>query len=259
MFLAPFVWGLTIATAILFATRIWWFPPAISSQALAFDAQFALTLAVTGAAFVLTQASLGLAIFRFRDRGRAARGFPGSARAEVAWTLVTAACFLGLAITGTRVFAGVHLAPAPAGALRVEVLARQFAWSFRLAGPDGSFGRVDLKLVDDAAGDPFGLDPNDAAGRDDRISGSLRIPVGRPVTLILRSRDVIHSFFVRELRIKQDAVPGMEIPLQIRADRMGVYEIACAELCGLGHHQMRSTLHVVSQQEFDAWLRREKK
>jgi cytochrome c oxidase subunit II len=258
MLLAPLVWGVTIATAVLFALRPWWFPAGISRYAVDYDTQFQRTLLVTGIAFVLVQAALGWFILRYRDRGRSARHVPGGAKAEAVWTAVTAALFLVLVVTGTRIFASVQLAPPPGDAMKVEVLGRQFAWNFRYPGPDGKFGRTSLEFVNDAAGNPFGLDPKDTAGRDDVVSASLKVPVGRPVTLVLHSRDVIHSLFVRELRIKQDLVPGMEIPLQIRAESTGVFEIACAELCGLGHHQMRSTLEVMPAAAFAAWLARKK-
>ena len=100
----------------------------------------------------------------------------------------------------------------------IEVLAKQFAWSFRYPGPDGKFGHTDLKLINDADGNPFGLDDKDPAGKDDIVSASLKVPVGKPIKLIMHSRDVIHNFFVRELRMKQDIVPGMEIPLHFQAD-----------------------------------------
>jgi cytochrome c oxidase subunit II len=258
MLLAPLVWGVTIATALLFALKPWWFPAAISRHALDYDTQFHRTLLVTGIAFVLVQATLGWFILRYRDRGGSARHVPGGARAEAIWTAVTAALFMVLVVTGTRIFASVHLSPPPADAMKVEVLGRQFAWSFRYPGPDGKFGRTALSFVNDAAGNPFGLDPKDPAGKDDVVSASLKVPLGRPVTLVLHARDVIHSFFVRELRIKQDLVPGMEIPLHIRPEKAGVYEVACAELCGLGHHQMRSTLEVMEPEAFEAWLERKK-
>ena len=137
--------------------------------------------------------------------------------------------------------------------MRIEVLAKQFAWSFRYPGPDGKFGRTDLKLINDAAGNPFGLDDTDPAARDDIMTSTLQVPVNTPIRLILISRDVIHSFFVRELRLKQDIVPGMNIPLHFQADQVGTYEVPCAELCGLGHHQMRTTLEVLSASDFEKW------
>jgi cytochrome c oxidase subunit 2 len=155
------------------------------------------------------------------------------------------------------IWAAVHLAKAPADAIKVEVLGKQFAWSFRYAGPDGKFGRTDIKLINDAGGNPFGIDDKDPAGNDDIVSSTLHVPAGTPVALTLKSRDVIHSFFVRELRLKQDLVPGMEIPLYFQADKIGSYELACAELCGLGHHQMRSSLEVMSAADFEKWKRQQ--
>ena len=115
----------------------------------------------------------------------------------------------------------MHFETPPADAVPIEVLGKQFAWSFRYPGPDGKFGRTDLKLVNDSGGNPFGLDDKDPASKDDIVSASLKIPAGKPIKLIMHSRDVIHNFFVRELRVKQDIVPGMEIPLQLsgRYDR----------------------------------------
>jgi cytochrome c oxidase subunit 2 len=139
-------------------------------------------------------------------------------------------------------------------ALHIEVLAKQFAWTYRYAGPDGVFGRVDIRQIDDAGGNPFGIDSKDPKGRDDLSAPILRVPAGRPIELQLKSRDVIHNFFVRELRIKQDVVPGMTIPLRFTATRIGTYEVPCSELCGLGHHQMRSSLVVMSPEDFEAWL-----
>src|SRR5713101_1584671 len=100
----------------------------------------------------------------------------------------------------------------------------------------------------------FGLDPNDPAGKDDLVTPVIAVPVNREVELLIRSKDVTHSFFVRELRLKQDAVPGMLIPIHFTATKIGTYEIACAELCGLGHHQMRSFLQVMAEADYQKWL-----
>lgn len=170
---------------------------------------------------------------------------------EIGWTVATAALFLTLSLTGSHGWAKI---PArSAGTETIEVYSHQFAWNFRYSGPDGRFGVTSDKFINDAALNPFGIDPADKAGRDDIVTASLRIPVGRDVLLLLHSRDVIHDFFVRELRTKQDIVPGMEIPLGIHVDRPGQYEIACAELCGLGHSQMRSLLIVMEPQAYDKW------
>jgi cytochrome c oxidase subunit II len=253
MLLALIIWVLTLGIGYLFLAKIWWFPPPINAHGLAYDAQFARTLLVTGAIFLFAQIGLGWVIWKFRDTGKRVAHSAGSVKMEALWTSATAVLFLGLVFTGSRIFADVHMAAAPADAIPVEVLSKQFAWTFRYPGPDGKFGRTDIKLVNDAAANPFGIDDKDPAGKDDIVSATIKVPAGKPVRLILHSRDVIHNFFVRELRLKQDLVPGMEIPLHFTADQPGIYEIACSELCGLGHHQMRSTLHVMPEAEFEQW------
>jgi cytochrome c oxidase subunit 2 len=110
-------------------------------------------------------------------------------------------------------------------------------------------------LSSPSTGNPVGVDPADANGRDDIVaSGEMYVPVNRDVEVIIRSQDVTHDFYVRELRLKQDAVPGLVIRLHFNATTPGVYEVACAELCGLGHQRMRAFLHVVPQEEYDRWM-----
>ena len=253
MLLAPIVWVLTCVICYFFLAKTWWFPPGINAHAALYDAQFVRTLIISGIIFVLAQFALGYVILKFRDDGRRAVYSHGNNRLESIWTTATAVLFLGLVVMGTKIWAGVHFDEAPPEAIPIEVMAKQFAWNFRYPGPDGRFGRTDLKFVNDAAGNPFGIDEKDPAGKDDIVSASLKVPAGRPVRLILHSRDVIHNFFVRELRIKQDLVPGMEIPLHFRADTPGVYEVPCSELCGLGHFQMRTTMQVMSPDAFESW------
>jgi cytochrome c oxidase subunit 2 len=170
---------------------------------------------------------------------------------EIGWITATGILFIALSVLGSRGWA--RTSTGPAGKEVIEVDAHQFAWNFRYPGPDGLFGRTDLKFISDSGGNPAGIDPKDLAGKDDIVTATLRIPAGRDVLLLLHSRDVIHDFFVRELRTKQDIVPGMEIPLDLHVDQPGSYEIACAELCGLGHSQMRSVMIVMPAEEYDRW------
>jgi cytochrome c oxidase subunit II len=132
----------------------------------------------------------------------------------------------------------------------------QFAWYFRYPGADGKFGRTDPKLEDASAGGQaaLGIDTSDPASRDDVVTGILEVPVNRDLDLTLRAHDVIHSFFVPQLRFKQDAVPGLNIHMHVRAEQTGDYEIACAELCGLGHYKMHGMMKVVTEPEFEKWL-----
>lgn len=257
MLLAPVVWVLTVVICYFFAAKTWWFPPPINQHGQAYDGQFMRTLVVVGVIFFLAQFALGYVIVKFRNDGRRASYSHGNNRLETVWTSATALLFLGLVIMGTKIWAGVHFDEAPADSIKIEVMAKQFAWSFRYPGPDGKFGRTDLKLINDAAQNPMGLDDKDAAAKDDIVSASLKVPVGKPIQLIMHSRDVIHNFFVRELRMKQDIVPGMEIPLHFQADQVGIYEVPCSELCGLGHFQMRTTMQVMSQADFDQWMQQQ--
>ena len=235
----------------------WWLPPAISSEANGFDVQFVRTFVAASIIFVAAQCALMFIVWRYRRQERTASPDrnPANSRLEYLWTTATACLFLGLLLLGGRVWASVQFTPAPADSEVIEVLGKQFAWSFRYPGLDGRFGRTDIHKIDDAAGNPFGLDERDPFAQDDITSASLRIPLGRPVKLILTSRDVIHSFFVRELRIKQDLVPGMQIPVHFRAEVAGTYEVPCSELCGLGHFQMGTTVTVMPVADYERWKR----
>ncbi|HUS19026.1 MAG TPA: hypothetical protein VMZ25_05215, partial [Terriglobales bacterium] len=139
-------------------------------------------------------------------------------------------------------------------AIKVEVTGQQFRWYFRYPGPDGKFGETKPELQDASLGNPLGIDPNDSAGADDKVAAQLAVPVGREVEVTLRSQDVIHSFFVPQLRLKQDAVPGMEAKIHFQVAEVGAFEVVCAELCGQGHHQMNAKLKVLPETEFGRWL-----
>lgn len=249
-----FLVALTAITVYLFVAKTWWFPPSITSFGHKVDQQFMRTLVITGIVFVLSQIALAYAIFRFRDRGQRARYVEGHQAMEVVWTLATLVLFVGLGIYARSAWADVHFRSAAPGAMQVEVTGQQFAWSFRYPGPDGKFGRLKPELVNASGGNPVGLDPADPDGKDDVVVPVMAVPVNREVELLIRSQDVTHSFFVRELRLKQDAVPGMLIRVHFTATQPGQYEIPCAELCGLGHYRMRSFLTVMSDADFQKWL-----
>jgi cytochrome c oxidase subunit II len=162
--------------------------------------------------------------------------------------------------------ARVDRMPAANEALLVEVTGEQFAWNIHYAGPDGVFGRTDIKLLD-LQSNPLGLDRSDPAAKDDVTTvNQLYLPVNKPIIVRLRSKDVIHSFGVPEFRVKQDAIPGLTIPVwfiptvttaEMRT-RTGnaefQYEIACAQLCGLGHAAMRGFVTVQTAEEFQKWM-----
>ena len=152
--------------------------------------------------------------------------------------------------------------------LIARVVGQQFAWNVHYPGADGVFGPTDPHLVDEAT-NPIGLDRSGAGARDDVVTiNQLHLPVDRPVTLLLSTKDVIHSFSLPTMRVKQDAIPGMEIPVHFKpvlatpeesrfpacAANKSCWEIACAQLCGLGHYRMRGYFMVHEQADFDAWM-----
>ncbi len=253
--LMVFLFAFTLITLYLFARKVWWPPDPITSFGREVDRQFMRTFVIVGIVFVLSQLTLGWVAFRYRDTGGRAHYSHGNNTMEFLWTLATAVLFVGLGIYAEKAWAEVHFRGASPGALQIEVQGQQFKWYFRYAGPDGKFGRTDARYVNDSAQNYFGLDPSDPAGKDDIVTPVIAVPVNREVELVLRSKDVTHSFFVRELRLKQDAVPGMLIHIHFTPTQVGQYEIACAELCGLGHHQMRSFLQVMSDADYQKWLR----
>ena len=256
MLLAILIWLFTIVTTIAFASRHWWFPPSVSSHGTFLDGQFVVTLVVTGIVFILAQAGLGWVVFRYRGASRTRAVYShGNNKLEVLWTSLTAIVFFLMVLPGQRIWADLYINRAPANALQIEVTGQQFAWTIRYPGADGRFGTIKPELVNDSSGNPLGLDLDDPAAADDLVLPTMAIPVNRPIELLLRSKDVTHAFSVRELRIKQDTVPGLLIPLRFTATQTGSFEIACMELCGLGHHRMRSFIEILTQSEYEAWLR----
>lgn len=240
----------------IFVIGNYWPPPApVTEMGRAIDVQFTRTMVVVGIAFILAQVGLGYLILRYGGgrKGEKALYTHGNNRLEVVWTLLTAVVFVILGVMAQQVWAQLHLADTPAGALEYEVVGQQFLWNIRNPGPDGKFGASRPELYNDQT-NPVGIDENDPAGKDDVVSSIMVLPVNRPVRLRLRSKDVIHNFFVPQFRIKQDAVPGLETAIYVQPEQVGEYEVVCAELCGMTHYRMKSFVRVVSEQEYQKWL-----
>ena len=137
--------------------------------------------------------------------------------------------------------------------LQIRVVAEQFAWNVHYPGKDRVFGKSDPKLI--SSTNPLGMDPSDPAGKDDIVTlNQLHIPVDTPVIVDLSSKDVIHSFTLLVMRVKQDVIPGQSIPVWFEAKQTGNFEIACAQLCGLGHYRMRGFFIVDKKEDFTKWL-----
>jgi cytochrome c oxidase subunit 2 len=252
--LAVFLWVMTGLSVWMFVDGRWWFPPSISEHGPAYDQQFLLTIIVVGVAFVAAQVALGYAVWRFADTGQGTRAVysHGNNRMEILWTAITAAIFITVALLGQRVWWNLHMVAAPPNSAQVHVMAQQFQWNFHYPGPDGRFGRTDPKLISDESINYIGLDGADPASKDDTVTQTLVTKANAPVQLTLAARDVTHSFWVPQLRFKQDAVPGLDVKVHFTPQQAGQYEIACAELCGQQHYKMRAYMLVLPADEYDA-------
>ena len=210
-----------------------WLPKDVSEHGASIDGLFMFILALTGVVFIATEGLLFWFIWKY-DAAKAkgpATYIQGSHTLEVVWTIIPAATLLFLAIYQMNTWADVKMRR-PAMAPTVEVVARQFEWRLRYPGRDGMLGtRDDLFLTND-----------------------LHLPVDEDVLVQLKSMDVLHSFFLPNLRIKQDAVPGMKIPVWFKAKETGQFDIVCAELCGWGHYKMKGRVTIESRADFDRWL-----
>lgn len=214
-------------------------------------------LVTTGILFLAGHAVLTWFVLRYA--GSNASGSPhAGAKLEKRWALVPVLvmCVVaegGVLGIGIPAFAEIYGEPAE-DAVTVEVVAKQFEWIVRYPGPDGVFGAVDHALVNDVR-NPVGLDKKDPASKDDIVlRGQLSLPVGRQAIIRMRALDVIHSFTVPQFRVKQDMVPGFLGRTQFVPTKVGQYELACAELCGLGHYRMRGFVNIKEEADFQQWL-----
>jgi cytochrome c oxidase subunit 2 len=250
---------IAILSAVPIVMNYWGPPEDISTHGHAIDEQMKDTMYEAGFSFLAAQFILGLFIWQYTGRktGDKLKTFPGGAKGLVIAALVLVGTeILALGVIGQKAWASVYFAAPDKDAMTIQSQAGQFAFYFRYAGPDGKFGGMHPDKIDEGNQNFFGLDPeNDVDARDDIISGELGVPVNRQVNLLLHSKDVGHSFYVRELRIQQDYVPGLDLAVHFTATKPGRYEIVCTQLCGLGHYNMKAYLNVMSQEDFDKWLK----
>ena len=252
---------ITILSAIPILMHTWEAPPDISTHGHLIDEQMSETMAEAGIAFVAAQLLLALFVWQFSNRGKETKlkNFPGGAKALViAALLVVGIEVLALGVFGVKAWAGQYLTPPAADAMPIQVQAGQFAFYFRYPGPDGKFGALHPERINEGSQEFFGLDKeHDVESRDDIVTAEMAIPVNKEVHLLMHAKDVGHSFFVRELRVQQDFVPGLDVSLHFTATKIGRYEIVCTQLCGLGHYNMKAYLDVLSQDDFNEWLKKQ--
>lgn len=210
----------------------WTLPEQASTYAGRIDGIFNLILWITGIVFVAVEVTLVVFLVKYRAReGGRATYTHGSNRLEVIWTIIPALILVFLAIISQDSWAYIRNHFPQKGTL-IDITAEQFAWNIRYPGPDGKFNTADDILT----------------------LNQLHIPVDQPAIISLHSKDVIHSFFLPEFRIKQDAVPGLTTRVWVQPLHTGHWEIACAELCGLGHYRMKGYLTVDTPEDFQKWL-----
>ena len=210
-----------------------YFPHDISTFGPRIDWLFELIFWIVMIVWIAVMVAMVIFMIRYRTRpGRKAEYIEGNSRLEVIWTTVTAVILVVLAFMSRSTWADIK-EHGPPGEVFYHVSAKQFNWEITYPGPDGKFGTAD----------------------DVTIENEMHVPVNKVVRLELTSKDVIHSFFVPTMRLKQDAVPGRIINVWFEATETGQYEIPCAELCGFGHSGMKGNLTVQSQEDFDKWLK----
>ena len=254
--LAALLLVLIVASLYFFIAQPFWFPTLASEHGARIDSLFGTVLVVTGIAFVLVQGALGFFVARYGGNGgERASYWHDNPKVEATLLIITAVILTVLVFMGQRVWASIYFADQPENATIIQITGEQFFWDFHYPGADGQFGRTDPKLI--TSTNNIGIDRSDPVAKDDVVSvGVMHVPVGKPVRVRLRSKDVIHSFFLPNFRVKQDAVPGMGIEVWFTPTRPGQYEIACAELCGLGHYRMKAALTVdESDAKFNEWLK----
>lgn len=230
----------------------WWFTP-IASNWGAMDDTTTITLWVTGFVFVAVNLFMTYAIIRYRHRkgGRAAYE-PENKKLEWWLTGVTAVGIVAMLAPGLFVWA--KFVNVPEDASVIEAVGQQWHWSYRFPGKDGVLGTVDARHVSDK--NPFGMNPDDPNGQDDVLVASpeVHLPIGRPVKVLLRSKDVLHNFAVAQFRVKMDLVPGLVSYLWLTPTRTGKFDLLCQELCGIGHYAMRGSVVVEEEAAFQTWL-----
>jgi cytochrome c oxidase subunit 2 len=245
-----------VAGSVLFHFVSPWQATALASHWRQMDDTLAITFVITGIFFVVINLFLAYIVVRYRHRtGSRAAYQPHNARLEKWLIIGTTVGIVGLLAPGLIVYAE-YVRPPPE-ALVVEVVGQQWRWRFRFPEADGKLGASDARLVSDS--NPFGLDPNDPAGMNNILvdSNELHLPLDKPVRILLRSHDVLHDFYVPQFRARMNMVPGMVTSFWFTPTEAGRYEILCAQLCGVGHANMRGVVVVEDDASFQAWLKQQ--
>jgi cytochrome c oxidase subunit 2 len=254
MAIAIAIFLLVIGSILFHFLSPWYFTPSASNWGT-IDATVNITFWVTGIVFVAVNLFMVYAIIRYRHRegsGRRADYEPENKKLEGWLTVITTIGVAAMLAPGLLLWA--DFVTVPDDAMVVETVGQQWHFSHRFPGKDGKLGTVDARLIN--PDNAFGIDPKDPDGQDDVLifSPEMHLPIGQPVRLLLRSKDVLHDFAVPQFRVKMDFVPGMVTFLWFEPSRTGTFDILCEEFCGLGHFAMRGSVVVEAEDEFNSWL-----
>ena len=231
----------------------WWWTPIASNWGF-IDSTIIITFWITGVVFVGVILFMAFCIIKYRrGRGNRAAYEPENKKLEWWLTGLTTVGVAGMLAPGLIVWN--QFVTVPDDAISIEALGQQWQWSYRYPGKDGKLGTTNVRLID--GDNPFGINPEDPAGRDDVLveGDDLHVPMGKPIRMLLRSIDVLHNFYVPEFRAKMDLVPGAVTYFWFTPTRPGTFDVLCFELCGVGHHAMRSQVVVEEAAAFGEWLR----
>jgi cytochrome c oxidase subunit 2 len=252
MILGFAVIALVIGTVLFHFLSPWWFTP-IASNWTTMDQTVDITFWVTGIVFIAINLFMAYAIIRYRHRqGLKAHYEPENKKLEWWLTIVTSVGIAAMLAPGLLVWA--KFVTVPTGASEVEVVGQQWNFSYRFPGKDGEFGATNIRLA--SPENPFAIDPGDPKGQDDVVVSDpeLHLPIGKPVKMLLRAKDVLHQFAVPNFRVKMDMVPGMVTYFWLVPTRTGQFDALCEQLCGTAHFTMRGRVIVDEEKDFQAWL-----
>ncbi|MBI5719402.1 MAG: cytochrome c oxidase subunit II [Burkholderiales bacterium] len=242
---------IVVGSVVFHIVTPWWLTPLASNWGQ-MDLTIDITMWVTGFFFIVINLFVVYCLWRFRHRQGLVASYQHDNKKLEHWLIgVTSVGIIALLAPGLVVYAN-YVSP-PSESMELEVLGQQWQWRYRFPGPDGKFGRSDPRFV--AANNPFGIDPADPQAQDDLLveGNEVHLPKSRPVKVVLRSHDVLHDFFVPQFRARMNIVPGQVGWFWFMPTKGGRYESMCAQLCGVGHPNMRGFVLVEDDAAFAAW------
>ena len=230
-----------------------WYLTEIASNWTGMDDAILITFVVTGTVFVAVNLFMAYAVYKYRHRENLRADYePENKKLEIWLTSITALGVVAMLTPGLIVWD--DYVNVPEDAMLVEAVGQQWTWTFRYPGPDGILGAADNSRI--TADNPFGIDAGDPYSADDILveDSEFYLPMSGPVKVVMRSKDVLHDFYVPQIRAKMDLVPGLITYFWFEPTRLGSFELLCAELCGNSHYNMRGTMVIAEEAEYQTWL-----